>query len=132
MMVIVGAIQARMGSTRLPGKVLAPILGRPMAWRIFERARHSKHLDQVVIATTTEPSDDELVRFAEQNNIGCYRGRVDDIVERLCSTAQRFQADVLVRIWGDCPFVDPEVIDQALEKLLAENLDYVSNSYWFK
>lgn len=124
---VLGVIQARMGSTRLPGKVLAPILGKPMIWRIFERVLQSRYMDKTVIATTIEPSDDELARFAEQNDIGYYRGSVDDIVDRLCGTAQYFRADVLVRIWGDCPFADPEVIDQAVEKLLAENLDYVSN-----
>jgi spore coat polysaccharide biosynthesis protein SpsF (cytidylyltransferase family) len=123
---IIGIVQARMGSTRLPGKVLAPILGKPMIWRILERVMRARCLDRTVIATTTEPSDDELATFAEENDIGCYRGSVDDIVDRYCGAAQHFKADIIVRIWGDCPFIDPEVIDQAVDRLLANNLDHVN------
>jgi len=123
--IVVGAIQARMGSTRLPGKVLAPILGMPMVGRIIERTLQSKYLDKVIITTTTEPSDNELVEFAMKNNINCFRGSVDDIVDRLCGAANHVNAGILVRIWGDSPLTDFELIDQAVEKLLTENLDYV-------
>ena len=122
------AIQARMGSTRLPAKVVAPILGKPMVWRIVERVGQSRTVDRVVLATTTESADDALVGLAEEWSIGCYRGSVDDLVERLLGAAEHFGADVLVRIWGDCPFADPEVIDRAVETLLSNDLDYVSNT----
>ena len=125
---ILGVVQARMASTRLPGKVLAPIMGKPMVRRILDRMLLSRSLDRVVIATTTERSDDELVGFAEREGIEYHRGSVDDIAERLLGAAERFEADVLARIWGDCPFIDPLVIDEAVNKLLAEDLDYVSNT----
>jgi len=124
---IVAAIQARMGSTRLPGKVLLPVLGKPLVWRIFERLQYSKWITKVVVATTTESSDDALAQFVAAQGIGCFRGKVDDIVQRLTGTAQAFDSDILVRIWGDCPFVDSAIIDQAIAMLLNHGYDYVSN-----
>jgi spore coat polysaccharide biosynthesis protein SpsF len=125
--VIVGVIQARMGSTRVPGKVMADLCGAPMIDRIFERVSEARTVDTVGVATTTQPSDDPLAEHLARRGVGCHRGEVDDIVGRLCGAAREFGADVLVRLWGDCPFADPGVIDGAVDKLLAEGLDYASN-----
>ncbi|CAK0762945.1 N-acetylneuraminate synthase [Gammaproteobacteria bacterium] len=125
---VVGVIQARLGSTRLPRKVLADLQGQPMIGRILERVALAKRVHATVIATTTDPSDDALVEYAQHAGVGCHRGPVDDLATRLYGAAQAFEADVIVRVWGDCPCVDPAIIDEALEHLLTEDLDYISNS----
>lgn len=125
---VVAAIQARLGSTRLPRKALLPILGRPMLEHIVERIHFAARVDEIVLATTEAAEDDELVNAAEKMGIRTSRGPVDDIVERLYRAADDTGADILVRVWGDCPCVDPAVVDQAVAMLEAEQLDYVSNS----
>ncbi len=125
---IVAVIQARMGSSRLPGKVLLPILGQPLTWRIYERLSASTKIDKVVIATTTEKSDDALAAFAKERNIGIYRGPVDDIVARIYGAGEAFGATRLLRIWGDCPFVDTTCIDEGLQYSITEGYDLVRTS----
>ena len=98
-----------------------------MIWRIYERLLQARRLDRIGIATTTEPSDDSLAAFAEESKIPCYRGSVDDIIERLAGAAEVFAAEVVVRVWGDCPMVDPGLVDRVIEKLKEEDLDYASN-----
>lgn len=124
---ILAIVQARFGSTRLPGKVLKDIEGKPMLWHIAERLKHSKHINQVVIATTTESSDDRIADFAESNKLGYYRGSVMNVLDRFYQTAKKFSADVVVRIWGDCVMIDPDVVDKAIELLEKDDLDYASN-----
>jgi len=124
----VGVVQARLGSTRLPRKVLADLHGEPMIGRILERVALAEWVDATVIATTTDPSDDALAEYAQRVGVGCYRGPLDDLAIRLHGAACSSGANVIVRIWGDCPCVDPAIIDEALERLLTENFDYISNS----
>lgn len=124
----VAAVQARLGSTRLPRKVLADLAGRPMIWRLVDRLRAADTIDEVVVATTTDPSDHDLVAACEAEGVRCHRGAVDDLVERLHGTAVAFDADVLVRVWGDCPFVDPAVVDRTMTALTAGGCDYATNS----
>ncbi|CAK0768322.1 spore coat polysaccharide biosynthesis protein SpsF [Gammaproteobacteria bacterium] len=125
---VVGIIQARLGSSRLPRKVLADLQGEPMIGRILERISLARCIQATGIATTTESSDDDLVEYSQRLGIGVYRGSVDDLAARLYGAAHAFGAEVIVRIWGDCPCADPAVIDLAVERLLVEDLDYISNS----
>ncbi|MBM4452976.1 MAG: acylneuraminate cytidylyltransferase [Chloroflexi bacterium] len=128
-MKIVAIIQARMGSTRLPGKVLKDICGRPMLWHIHNRLRYAKLVGQAVIATSNKTSDCPITKFAEQSNIPYYAGSELDLLDRWYQTAKRFQADAVVRITADCPLVDPVIVDEVVKYYLEKGpLDYVSNS----
>jgi len=122
----IAAIQARLGSTRLPDKVLADLNGQPMVMQIARRLRASTAVDEVVLATTTDPSDDRLADEAARHDLGVHRGAVDDLVERLLGTADAFRADVLVRVWGDCPCVDPGIVTRAVQHLIDGGYDFVS------
>lgn len=127
-MTTVAIVQARMGSTRLPGKVLADLGGRPMLARVLERLGRSRTLDLVVVATTTEPADDTVARLCEELRVPVYRGSEDDVLERYAEAARRFGADVVVRITADCPLLDPEVVDRVVEHFHTEGADYASNT----
>jgi spore coat polysaccharide biosynthesis protein SpsF len=116
----VAIIQARMGSSRLPGKVLLDIAGKPMMQRVFERTQRAHSLDSVTAATTTDPADDPVAAFAASIGIPCTRGSLHDVLDRYYQAAKTHQADVIVRITADCPVVDPEVIDQTV-RLVTEN-----------
>jgi len=126
---ILGIIQARMGSTRFPGKVLKEISGRPMLWYLYERMTFSKLIDKVVIATADTESCKPIVQFAEQNSIGYHAGSEQDLVDRLYQTASKFNGDIIVRITGDCPLVDPRVVDRVIKHYMdnRDRYDYVSN-----
>lgn len=128
-MKIVAIIQARMASTRLPGKVMKEISGKPMLWHIFNRLRYAKLVDQIVISTSDEMTDVPIVSFAEENQIPYYAGSELDLLDRWYQTAKQFEADAMVRITADCPLVDPDCADQVVKYYL-ENppLDFVSNS----
>ena len=101
---IVAAVQARMGSTRLPNKVLAEIAGRPMLWHIVQRLRFAKRVDQVVIATAEGEANLPIRAFAEEHRIPCFAGSEVDLIDRLRTLASLFEAEALVRVTGDCPF----------------------------
>src|SRR3989339_1659027 len=124
-MKVVAIVQARMGSTRFPGKVLQPILGRPMLELMLERIKRSKRLDAVVIATSTNKLDDRIEELAKVAGVGCFRGSENDVLDRVLQTAKQFKADIIVELWGDAPVIDPEVIDQAVEYYLANDYDCV-------
>jgi spore coat polysaccharide biosynthesis protein SpsF len=125
---IVGVLQARMSSTRLPGKVLKPLAGEPMILRIVERIRRSRELDQLIVATSVDPSDDPLVRVLGDAGVTVRRGSLADVFSRFLAVADEFDPDVVVRLTGDNPFVDPEVIDRIVREHLASGADYTSNS----
>jgi spore coat polysaccharide biosynthesis protein SpsF len=108
---VVAIVQARMGSTRLPSKSLAPLAGRPLAVCVADRVARAARVHEVAIATTTEPADDELMTTAAAYGLRATRGPVDDIAGRLQGAAAALDADYLVRVWGDCPLVDPAAID---------------------
>ncbi len=129
MALILGLIQARMKSKRLTGKVLLPLLGKPVLWRIFERLKFSKKIEKICISTSVDPSNDPIVKFAEENNIDCYRGSEDNLVERHLGAAKFYNADLIVRITADCPLVDPTIIDE-LVNIYNQNptVDLVSNT----
>lgn len=126
---IVAAVQVRMGSTRLPGKALADIVGRPILWHIVNRLGFAHYVSKVVIATSDGPGDAAIRAFAQEQGIPCFAGSEWDVLGRLYHTACAFGASALVRITGDCPLVDPEVVDKVVAAYLThpESCDYVSN-----
>lgn len=127
---VVAAIQTRMGSTRLPGKVLRPLAGQPMLGWIVARLRACQEVDQVVVSTTVEPRDGAIVEYAQQIQAPSVRGSEQDLIQRLLLTASEFTADALVRITADCPFVDPLVVDELVRVFRAEEreVDFISNN----
>jgi spore coat polysaccharide biosynthesis protein SpsF len=115
---IIAIIQARMGSSRLPGKVLAEIHGKPMIAWVVERARISRLLDAVVVATTVDASDDAVVAVCEARGYTYIRGRAADVLNRYVQAADMLSADIVVRLTGDCPLIDPGVIDTTIQAFL--------------
>ncbi len=111
---IVAIIQARMRSSRLPDKVLLPIAGRPMLQWVVERTRRAQTVNQVIVATTIDPSDDPVAEFCRSHGIIFSRGSVNDVLDRYYQAAKQYRADVVVRITADCPLIDPALIDQAV------------------
>lgn len=125
----VAIIQARMGSTRLPGKTMADIRGQPLLWRIIDRVAASRLVDEVIVATTVDASDDPLVEFLERKSVPCYRGSAQDVLDRYYKAARLSSADIIIRITADDPFKDPDIIDLVVGSLLADtSLDYASNT----
>ncbi len=126
-MKIVAIIQARMGSTRLPGKVLKDIGGETMLARVVQRTRRANMLDQIVVATTSEPEDDVIVAECEHLGVPVFRGNELDVLDRYYQSARMYEAEIVVRITADCPFIDPKLIDQAISSFVAILPDYASN-----
>jgi spore coat polysaccharide biosynthesis protein SpsF len=126
---ILGVIQAHMNSQRLPGKVLLPILKKPILWHIYHRLTFSKKLDKICISTSKNPSDDPIVDFAKENNIKIFRGNEENLILRHLGAAELFSADVIVRITADDPLVDPKIIDDLIS-LYEQNpdIDFVCNN----
>jgi spore coat polysaccharide biosynthesis protein SpsF len=124
---IVATIEARMGSTRLPGKVLKPAVGKPMLELMVERLRRVPSLDGIVIATTVNPADAAIADLAQRLGVGCHRGSEDDITARLLGAAGEHAIDILVETTGDCPLIDPASIERCIEVYCASGVDYVSN-----
>jgi spore coat polysaccharide biosynthesis protein SpsF len=117
-----------MTSTRLPGKVLMPCLGKPMLDLLVERVRRSEYIDEIVVATTVNPPDDAIRDAAARLGIGCFRGDEDDVVGRVTGAMEASGAGIVVQLTADCPLLDPEVIDQLLRVHAANSFDYVSNT----
>lgn len=121
-------IQARMGSTRLPGKVLRPIDGKPLFAYQLERMERCRHVDRIVVATTTEPADDAIASFCEAQSVQVTRGPEQDVLRRYAEAARAIDARTVVRVTSDCPLLDPELVDAALEAFAGpDGPDYVSN-----
>ena len=106
----VAIIQARLGSTRLPGKVLRDIAGKTMIQRVVERVQQANTLDEIVIATTNEPADQELVDFCESQSWNVFTGSEHDVLDRYVKTAKEYSADRIVRITSDCPLIEPTTV----------------------
>ena len=127
-MKVVAVVQARMSSSRLPGKVLAPIGRLPMIDRMLGQVRASRRVDQVVVATSTDPGDDALVAHLTAAGVDVVRGDLEDVLARFASAAEQTGADVLVRLTGDCPLLTPDTIDEVVEAFLAAAVDYAANT----
>jgi spore coat polysaccharide biosynthesis protein SpsF len=127
---VVAIVQARMGSTRLSGKVMKEVLGRPLLWYLVERLRAAKLLDDIVIATTELESDGLIVDFCEKFNIKFFRGSENDVLSRYAGAAKIFDVDCVVRICSDSPLIDPELIDELINEFLLSSppCDYLSNT----
>lgn len=120
-------IQARMGSTRLPGKVMMDIEGKPVLWHVVQRVKAARKSGKVIIATTVEPDDRAIADFASAEGIPFYRGSRDDVLDRYYQAARIYRADPIVRITADCPLLDPDVIDRVVNLYLEGNYNYASN-----
>ncbi len=125
---VLAIIQARVSSTRLPGKVLRTILGKPMLQLQIERINAARKIDQLVVATSDQPSDQPLVELCRQLKVDCFRGNLENVLDRFYQCARRYRPEVVVRLTGDCPLIDPTVIDQVIQHLFANDYEYVSNT----
>lgn len=123
---VVGILQARMSSTRLPGKVLKPILGRPMLFRQLERLALCKNVDNLVVATSERQDDDPIGEFCAFEGITCYRGSLPDVLDRFYRCALENGADHVVRFTGDCPLIDPAFVDILVEFYLGQDIAYAT------
>ncbi|MCG8509228.1 MAG: glycosyltransferase family protein [Rhodospirillales bacterium] len=122
----VASIEARMGSSRLRGKMTADIVGRPVLVRVIERLRQTQSLDAIVLATSTADDDRELAVLAETEGIVCFRGGEDDVLGRVAEVHGKMGSETVVQICGDCPLLDPDIVDQAVEVFSANACDLVA------
>lgn len=127
-MKVVAIVQARVGSTRLPGKVLQDLLGQTMLVRVINRLRASRLIDHVVVATTNLDKDDAIVDECLTRAVACHRGDENDVLDRYFQAAKAAAADVIVRITSDCPLIDPEVTDRTIDAFLQSHADYAANT----
>lgn len=128
-MKITTVIQARINSTRLPGKVMLPLAGKPLLVRMVERVKRAKLSGTIIVATTTNEVDNEIEQLCKAENILCFRGHPTDLLDRHYQTALYYEADVVLKIPSDCPLIDPKIIDDVIGfyKYNVMNYDYVSN-----
>ena len=126
---IIASIEARMGSSRFPGKVLVDVCGRPALTRVLSRLRRCRRLDGIVLATSTAPADDELQCWARDNEVPCHRGSEDDVLGRVVDAQRSMEADLVVEVTGDCVLLDPEIVALGIETFLANGCDVVSNTW---
>ena len=127
-MKIVALVQARMGSTRLPNKVMKPIGGIPMIELLLTRLSRAKEIDQIIVATSVDKRNQPLIKHVQKLGYACEQGSENDVLDRFVQAARKHKADVVVRITGDCPVVDPELVDEAIRRFKAANVDYFSNT----
>lgn len=126
---IVTVIQARMAASRLPGKVLEDLAGRPVLAWVVARARRSEWVSETVVATTDEAADDAVADFCRKASIPCFRGSMHDVLDRYYQASRQFEAEVVLRLTADCPFIDPAEIDRLLQAFLSADppLDFAAN-----
>jgi spore coat polysaccharide biosynthesis protein SpsF (cytidylyltransferase family) len=125
----VAIIQARMGSKRLPGKVLRPILGKPILALLLDRLSYAKRIDHIVVATSVGRGDDPIADLAEKLGFTCFRGSEADVMDRVYQAALAHDADPIVRITADCPLLDPTIIDHVINAFFENNADLALNSF---
>ena len=124
---IVSTIEARMSSTRLPGKVLLEANNKSMLEHIILRLKSVKNIDDIIIATTINSKDDSICDLADKLNVNFYRGSEDDVLKRVIESGDKAKADVIVEITGDCPLIDPQIVEQYVEIYKNNKVDYVNN-----
>jgi len=127
-MKIVAIIQARLNSTRLPNKIFTDIEGYPLIWHVVNRIKKSERINVIVLSTTNQNSDDKLVEWCINSGIQYFRGSEDNVLERFYFTSLSVKADIIVRITADDPFKDPRIIDEVIEMLMREKLDFAYNN----
>lgn len=123
----VAIVQGRMASSRLPDKILKEINGKPMLAWVVDRASMAQRIDQVVVATTMDPSDDAVEAYCQVHGIACYRGSMHDVLDRFYQAARQYQADVVVRFTADCPLLDPQLVDHVLDEFFKAGADFAAN-----
>jgi glutamate-1-semialdehyde 2,1-aminomutase len=128
-MKVAALVQARTGSTRLPEKVIKTILGKPIIELLLSRLSKSNELNEIVVATSTDPADDKIQKIVESLGYICTRGSEKDVLNRFYESAKFISADIIVRITGDCPFVDPVLVDECVDRFKKNNVDYFSNTH---
>ena len=121
-------VEARMTSSRLPGKVLMPGYNKSMLEHLFERLQQSELLNDIILATTVNSTDNPIFEICKKNNIKYYRGSEDDVLTRVLDAAINHKVDIIVEITGDCPLIDPKIIDEVIQKYMSNDFDYVSNT----
>jgi len=126
---IVAVIEARMTSSRLPGKVLLKAAGKPMLEHLVNRLRAVPTINRIVLATTINESDNILENFSKKTGIDCFRGSEEDVLERVIGAAEFARADVVVGITGDCPIIDPKIVEHTIEMFMVNHCDYASNGH---
>jgi len=124
-MKVICIVQARMGSERLPGKVLKEINGKPMIYYILMRLKKSKYIDEIILATSIKEADAPLVEYVESLGVEVFRGSENNVLERYKLASDKYGGEVIVRVTGDCPIIDPIIVDNAITKYLMYNYDYV-------
>ena len=124
---VVAVVQARAGSTRLPGKVLQDLAGEPMLVRVMTRLKRARTIDRVVLATTIEPADDAIAAMATEHGWPVFRGSEADVLTRYVGAAREHSATHVVRVTSDCPITDPALVDEHVTRLLERRVDFVSN-----
>jgi spore coat polysaccharide biosynthesis protein SpsF len=124
---VVVSIEARMGSSRLPGKVLMDLCGKPVIGWLVDRLRECRTVDEIVLATSTGKGDDVLAKWCTDNGVRCFRGSEDDVLKRVVDAHREAKTDVIVEITGDCPLTDPDVVDLGVETFLSNECDYLTN-----
>lgn len=129
MIKVTTVIQARMGSSRFPGKILLPLGGKPLLVRMIERVKASKYCGTVVVATTYLNADDPIIDVCKKNSVAFYRGHPTDLIDRHLNVGKKFNTDAVVKIPSDCPLIDPNIIDKVIKYYLdnSNSFDYVSN-----
>lgn len=127
-MKVVATIEARMNSSRLPGKVLLKAKNKSMLEILFERLNKVKNIDDIILATTINKKDDVIEDFCKFKNINCFRGSENDVMGRVLEAAKKAKADYIVEITADCPIIDPNIIEQVVSIFLSNNANYVSNA----
>lgn len=120
-------IQARIGSSRLPGKILKELNGKPLLWHVVERCKSSKSVNKVVVATTTEKDDDLIEKMCRDYNIPFFRGDQNNVLSRYYGAAKKFKFKTIGRITSDCPLIDPAAINKCFSDFKKQNCDYISN-----
>lgn len=124
---VVASIEARMGSSRMPGKILVDVCGVPALGRLVRRLRKAKTLDAIVLATSTSPADDAVEAWAKTEGVTLYRGSEDDVLNRVVEAQRSQQSDIVVEVTGDCTLLDPQIIDMGVETFLENDADVVCN-----
>ncbi len=116
-----------MGSSRLPGKTLKNLNGKPSLWHVYNRSKASKYADIVIVATTQDKSDDPVEKFCKKYKIPHFRGSIDNVLSRYYNAAKKYKIDIVARVTGDCPLIDPATIDRVFKAHSDQKCDYISN-----
>jgi spore coat polysaccharide biosynthesis protein SpsF len=132
-MEVVAIVQARMRSTRFPGKVMREIVGKPVLWHVINRLKKAKFIDKIIVATTDSESDRAVIKLAEHLGIDSYAGSQDDVLDRYYQASKEYDAGIIVRVTADCPLIDPQIVDKVISHYLEnkDKLDYVRSGLSF-